>query len=233
MKPTLRIAVMAGLVVIGLCTAALAQTETLKSHVAALKESLTQNRQNLKQYQWTQTTVVLHKGEEKSKKVYSAHYGPDGTIQKTEVAASPEHHPGGVRGHIIEKKKEEMVTEMKQAADMMKQYVPPEPARIQAAVNSGNASVEMLEPGKKVRLNFRNYQKPGDTLAIDLDPSNHRLLGVNVSTYMDDPKDPVALAVQFGTLPDGTTYPSETTLNLKSKDVTVVTTNSDYTKMTR
>jgi len=48
---------------------------------------------------------------------------------------------------------------------------------------------------------------------------------------MDDPKNPVELVVKFGSLPDGTTHPSESTLTMKSRNLTVVTTNSDYMKL--
>jgi len=232
MKTPFRIMVMSGLITAAVCAVVLGQAEALKTHVASIKASLAQNQQNLKHYQWNETTAVLMNGEEKSRKVYQVHYGPDGTIQKTEVMATPEKHARGVRGHIMEKKKEEMTEEMKRAMEIVKQYVPPDPARIQAAMNSGNASVHMAEPGKKVSLTFRNYQMPGDQLTLEFDPSTRHILGANVATYMDDPKNPVDLVVQFGTLPDGTTHPSQSTLNLKSKNLTVVTTNSNYTKLT-
>jgi hypothetical protein len=64
-----------------------AQSETLQTHVAALKESLRQSREQLKQYEWVETTVVLQNGEEKSTKQYRAHYGADGTVQKTLIEA--------------------------------------------------------------------------------------------------------------------------------------------------
>jgi hypothetical protein len=80
-----------------------AQSESLQARVAALKESLTQSREQLKQYEWVETTVVLQNGEEKSTKQYRAHYGADGTVQKTLLETSPEKEGRGLRGHIIEK----------------------------------------------------------------------------------------------------------------------------------
>ena len=62
----------------------------LQTHVAALKQSLAQSKEALEQYQWTETTVVLLNGEEKSRKQYLSRYGADGTLQKTLVEASPE-----------------------------------------------------------------------------------------------------------------------------------------------
>ena len=230
MKTKMRITAVSALITACLCVAALAQTETLQTHLAALKQSLTQNRQQLKQYQWTQTETVLYKGEEKSRKEFMAHYGSDGKVQKTEIAASPEKHPRGLRGHIEEKKKEELTADMKQAVDTVKLYVPPDPAKIEAARNAGKASIDLVEP-QRIRLNFRDYEKPGDLLRIDIDPKTHKLVGANVSTYLNDPSDPVELVIQFGTLPDGTTYPSTTKLDVKAKNITVEQTNSNYTKL--
>jgi len=208
-----------------------AQSETLQTHVAALKDSLTQSREQLKQYEWVETTVVLQNGEEKSTKQYRAHYGADGTVQKTLLEASPEKEGHGLRGHIIEKKKEELTDYMQRAVDLVKLYVPPSSEKIQAVKNAGNALLTTVELGRRVRLNFRNYQMPGDMLTIDLDPKSNRLLGAMVSTYLDDPKDAVELVIQFGSLPDGTTYPASVNLNAQAKKVTVQVTNADYRKV--
>jgi len=208
-----------------------AQSETLQTHVAALKDSLTQSREQLKQYEWVETTVILLNGDEKSSKQYRAHYGADGTVQKTLLEASPEKEGHGLRGHIIEKKKEELTDYMQRAVDLVKLYVPPSSEKIQAVKNAGNALLTTVELGRRVRLNFRNYQMPGDMLTIDLDPKSNRLLGATVSTYLDDPKDAVELVIQFGFLPDGTTYPASVNLNAQAKKVTVQVTNADYRKV--
>jgi hypothetical protein len=121
-----------------------------------------------------------------------------------------------------------MTDYMQRAVDLVKLYVPPNTEKIQAVKNAGNASLTMIEPGRRVRLNFKNYQKTGDMLAIDIDPSSKRLLGATVASYIDDPKDAVDLSIQFGSLPDGTTYPASVKLNAPAKKITVQMTNSDY-----
>ena len=206
-----------------------AQSETLQTHVAALKESLARNRQQLKQYEWMETTVVLLNGEEKSTKQYIARYSADGTVQKTLLEASPEKKQRGLRGRIIEKKKEELTDYMQRAVDLVKLYVPPSSEKIQAVRDAGNASLSPIEPGR-IRLKFGNYRMPGDMLTIDVDPASKRLLGARVSTYLDNPKDTVDLVIQFGLLPDGTAYPASVNLNAQAKKVAVQITNSDYRK---
>jgi hypothetical protein len=223
--------ILTGLTASSLAIVAMAQQPNIQAHVAALKKSLAQSKQQLMNHEWTETVVVSLKGEEKSRKQYTAHYGPGGTVQKTLVEASPEHKEHGLRGHVIEKKKEETTDYMKRAVDLVKTYVPPDPEKIQAAAAAGKASVDIVEPGRRVRLHFRDYMMPGDDMAIDLDPSNHRILGADVKTYLDDPRDIVNMNIQFGMLPDGTLHPSMVNLNAEAKNITVQVTNSDYRKL--
>jgi hypothetical protein len=209
-----------------------AQQPSVPERVAALKASLAASQIILKQYEWIETTVVSLKGEEKSRKQERCYYGADGKLQKIEVSASPQPEPKrGLRGRIIEKKKEELTDYMKSAVALVKTYVPPNPAKIQAAKDAGKVSIEVLEPGKRARLNFRDYEKPGDNLGVEVDLANNRPLGVKVATYLDDAKDAVTLDVSMGQLNDGTTYPSDITLNAKAKNLKVTAQNSGYRKV--
>ena len=58
----------------------------LADKLAALKQSLAQNQQNLHHYQWTETTQITLKGEPKPPKQSLCQYGPDGQVQKTPIA---------------------------------------------------------------------------------------------------------------------------------------------------
>ena len=119
---------------------------------------------------------------------------------------------------------------MKSALALVKSYVPPSPSRIQAAKDMGKVSIEILQPGKRVRLNFRDYEKTGDNLGVELDLANNRPLGLKVSTYLDEAKDTVTLDVRMDQLNDGTTYPSNVTLDAKAKKLKVTVQNSGYRK---
>ena len=211
---------------------AVAQQPSVPERVAALKASLAASQIILRQYEWIETTVVSLKGDEKSRKQERCYYGADGGIQKVEVSASPEpEKKRGLRGKIIAKKKEELTDYMKQAVALVKTYVPPNPAKIQAAKDAGKVTIEVLEPGKRARLNFRDYEKAGDNLGVEVDLVNNRPLGVKVSTYLDDAKDAVLLDVRMGQLNDGTTYASDITLDAPAKKVKVAMENSGYRKM--
>ena len=109
--------------------------------------------------------------------------------------------------------------------------MPPNPARLQAAKDAGKVSIDVLEPGKRARLNFRDYEKPGDNVAVELNLVSNRPLGLKVATYLEDAKDIVTLDVRMGELNDGAVHPSEATLDGKAKKLTVAVKYGGYRKM--
>lgn len=208
-----------------------AQQPSNAERVALLKANLEASRIILRQYQWIETTVVTVKGEEKSRKQEKCYYGADGGLQKIELDGTPPpEKKRGLRGRIAERGREELTDYMKSAVALVKTYVPPTPASIQASKDAGKFSVDILDPGKRIRINFRDYQKPGDNLGIEVDLGSNRPLGVKVATYLDDAKDVVTLDVSMGQLNDGTSYASGITLNAKAKRLVVTVTNSGYQK---
>jgi hypothetical protein len=203
----------------------------VQERVAALKNSMIASQQDLRTYQWVETTTVNVNGEQKSYKEESCYYGADGSLQKIPIASSPPPKKKfGLRGAIQESKIEEMTETMKQATALVKSYLPPNPALLDQAVKTGNVSVDVLQPGQVVRLNFKNYKLPGDVLSITVNIQTNRLLGVAVNTYMGDPSSPVSMASQMGTLMDGATYTARTELELPSKNIEVDIVNTGYRK---
>ncbi len=216
---------------ITLAPPARAQAPAIQERVAALKQNLAQSEASLRQYQWVETTVVSLRSEEKSRTQSLCYYGADGVLQKVPVSATPqERERRGIRGRIAEKKKEELTDYMKQAIALVKQYVPPTPDKIQAVRDMGKVSITPNQPGNAVRLDLRDYLKPGDTLTINVDPATNRILGVQVATYIESPQDAVSLKVNFSTLNDGTTYPASATLVAQGKNLEVDVQNTGYRK---
>jgi hypothetical protein len=209
-----------------------AQQPSVPERVAALKATVAASQMVLRQYEWIETTVVSLKGEEKSRKQERCYYGADGGVQKILLTApEPEKKRFGLRGRIAERKKEELTDYMKNAVSLVKSYVPPNPAKIQAAKDAGKVSIELLEPGKRARLNFRDYEKPADSLGVEVDLMSNRALGLKVSTYLDDAKDAVTLDVRMGQLNDGTSYPDTVSLEAKPKKLNVTVDHSGYRKV--
>ena len=209
-----------------------------QDQVAALKQSMQQGLAKIRQYEWVETTIISLKGEEKARKQNRCYYGADGKVQKVSLdqPPAPEQAPsgrGGRRGggklkeQIVENKKDEMKEYMEQAAALIHSYVPPDPAKVQAAKDAGRIAANPQAAGK-VRLVISQYLKPGDSLTLDVDAAASRLTGLGVNSYLDKPEDTVTLAVQMNALPDGALYAAQTTLDAKAKNITVVIQNSGH-----
>ncbi len=212
-----------------------------QDHVAALKQSMAEGTKKIAQYEWVETTIINLKGEEKGRKTNRCYYGADGKVQKVsmDAPAAEQSSSGGGRGRrgalkekVVENKKDEMKEYMEAAAALVHSYVPPNPQQIQAVKDGGRISVVPQANGR-VRLDLKQYLKAGDSLTIDLDGANNRLLGLGVNSYLDKPEDTVTLAVQMNTLPDGALYAAQTTLDAKAKNIKVVITNSGHRPVAR
>ena len=200
---------------------------TPEQRVAMLKQWLQASQAQLRTYEWVETTVITKDGEEKSRKQNTCYYGADGKLQKVPIAGATESKSSGgpLMKKGLEKKKQEMVEYMEQAAALMHSYVPPDPNRIQQAVNAGKFSVS---PGQRIRLDFKDYLKSGDLLSIEIEGPTNRLLGMAVTSYLDTPKDEVRMKVGMGVLPDGTIYTSRTTIDAVAKGVVVTVENTGH-----
>jgi hypothetical protein len=207
---------------------------------AALKESLAQNQAKLRTYSWVETTDVSLKGEVKKHEQKQCSYGADGKVQKTPMGggapAAPKQQAGGggkrggrLKEKVVENKVEDMKEYMEKVAALVQEYVPPDPQKIQAAQSAGNVST--TPAGGALTLTVKDYVKPGDLLAIGFDMTAKQLSTYNVQSFVEKPKeDDVKLAVTFGKLEDGTSYPQQTLLDVAAKKIQVKVTNSGYKK---
>ena len=205
--------------------------------VAALKQSLQQGLAKAKQYEWVETTIISLKGEEKARKQNRCYYGADGKVQKIPIdqpaaQEKPQAGRGGRRGgalkeKIVENKKDEMQEYMGKAAALVHSYVPPDPAKIQAAKDAGRVKATPQAAGA-VSVAISEYLQPGDALTIGLDPAAGKLLGLAVNTYLEKKDDTVTLDVKMNTLADGALYAAETKLDAKAKNITVVIQNTGH-----
>ena len=214
---------------VALCGTAGAQD--LQQKLAAAMQAAAQNQQALRAYTWIEKTELSFKGEVKNTKIESCRFGPEGKVLRTLVSdpPPPQEKKRGLRGKIIEKKKEEMKDELESAAALVHRYVPPDPGLMQAVVNAGKASLAQQGPGA-VGLRFADYQKVGDALTLTFDTTVKALRQVDVATYLDDPSSPVTLRVQMAALPDAA-YSGSVTLSIPTSQVEVRITKSNYQKL--
>ena len=204
-----------------------AQSPELQQKLAAVKQSMAQNKLQLQKYQWTETTQVTLKGDPKPPTQNLCQYGPNGQVQKALISPPPPPPSGGrLKQRVIANKKAEMQDYMGDVKSLLSLYVPPDPQKMQLAYAAGNVSLNPV--GGLVNLIFKNYAVPGDQMTLTFDPSSKKVISLNVQTYMGQSKDAVTLQVQMSSLPDGTNYVQQTVLNATAKQLVVTTTNSNY-----
>lgn len=232
-RKTLIFCVVSGIIVLAvLCGSfAFAQNPDLQQKLADVKQSTAENQQRLHQYQWVETQQLTLKGEPKPPKQFQCQYGPDDQVQKIPIGDQQQQQPSGgrMKQRMIAKKTEEMKDYMGDVKGVIGMYVPPNPQKMQAAFQSGNASIAPANGA--VNLVFKNYAQPSDQMTLTFNPQAKKIAAVNVNTYTDKPSEVVTLAVQFASLPDGTNYAQKTVLNATAKQMVVTTTNSNYRKL--
>ncbi len=218
----------------------------LQEKVAQLKQSLAANQKALQQYTWIETTEIALKGEVKKTDKKECRYGADGKVIKTDIpgAAPPPaakappsgggrragRGGGALKEKVIANKVDDLKEYMADVAALVKQYVPPAPAKIQAAAQGGKAALEKESTPGMARLAITDYYLPGDKLAISFNSAKNQLAAVNVNSYLSKQKDTVTLAVRFASLPDAVNYPAETVLVASAKQIQVKIANSGYKK---
>ena len=200
----------------------------LKQKLAALKQSAAANQQRLHKYQWTEIQQVTYKGETKPQQQFMCQYGPDGKIQKFPMGQQQQPSGGRLKQRMIEKKKAEIGDYMAQVKSLLSLYVPPDPQKMQQAMQAGKVSLSRDAAAALVNLTFKDYAQPGDQMVVAFDPAGKKIANLNINTYMDQAKDAVTPIVDFSSLPDGTNYAERTVLTAKAKQIVVTTINTNY-----
>ena len=132
-------------------------------------------------------------------------------------------------GRIKAEKKEEFVDYINQVKTLIGTDLPLDPEKMQAAHEAGN--VTLSRPGTgEAGLVFKSYSLPGDSMTLDFSTETRKLATLAVNSYLGDPSSAVTLAVQFASLPDGTSYPAQETVTAAAKGLKLAITNSNYQK---
>lgn len=196
-----------------------------------MAENMAENSKKLKQYTYLQKTEVFLKGEARSTKVDQVHYDSSGQKVVVPVSSTPsaEGQQGGgggrLRQRVVEKKKDEMKDYIERLVGLMGQYLPPNGDRIKAAM----PRAQITPPsGGEAKIALPDYLKQGDTMTLSIEPATKALSKILINSSLDE--DPVKFTIDFAKLPDGTNYPSMTSIQSPSKELEIRVTTSDYHK---
>jgi len=215
---------------------AVAQSPQVQEKLAQIKEASAQNKQALAQYTWQEQDTISIKGDVKKQELYQVQMGPDGKPQKTPLNQQPPAQQdsgrhGRLKERIVEKKTEEFQDYAHQIAALAQSYAHPESGALQQSYQQGNLTLGSAGGPGEVQFVIKSFVKPNDQVTIVFNSAAKAIQSVQVSSYLDDPKDAVKIAVQFSKLPDGTNHVSTTNVDGVSKQLTVAILNSNYQKM--
>jgi hypothetical protein len=212
-------------------SSASAQNPELQQRVAEIKEAAAKNKQALASYSWNELITISLKGEQKKQEHFQVRLGPDGKPQKTSLDPPAEAAPSGgrLKQHIVAKKKEEYSDYANEMKALAQQYVPPDGALLQQAYAQGNVTLGPTAGApNEVQLVIHNYLKPQDSMTLVFDKAQKAIIGVQIASYMSDPKDAMTLKVTFSRLPDGTNHVNSVVMDGVSKQLNIATQNSNY-----
>lgn len=200
-----------------------------------MAEKMAENGKKLKQYNYLQKTEVFFKGDLRTTKMARVHHDSvtGEKISEPMETAAAETQPdtgrrrmlGQIKERKIEEKKDEMKEYIERLTGLMSQYLPPNSDRVKAAM----PHALITPPADGVaKVTFPDYMKSGDKMILSVDPATKALNEVLVNSSLDD--DPVSFQVKFNKLPDGTNYPSLTTIDSPAKQLRIQVSTSDYRK---
>jgi hypothetical protein len=202
---------------------------TLQQKIAEAQQLILVNKQQLSHYVWqTQETISVN-GDVKSEDLYQVAMSPTGA-QVRQLVAQPVAPASNGRKHGIKHRMEDNMKAYAQAVvELTKSYTPLDAARVQQLAAQGYVAVRSGGDPNLLAVVIRGYNKIGDSITATFSINPRALVAATVTTYNDGPADPVAIAVRYASLPDGTHYPATTTINAPAMGLQIADQNLNFT----
>jgi hypothetical protein len=197
-----------------------AQSATISQKVAQVKLAIAQNKMQLARYTWQMQETVSVNGEVKKQDLYQVVSGPGGPTKT--LIAQPVAPSAGRQHGIRARMRQDFEDYAQQVGAVAQSYTNPDPAKLKALAAQGSVSLRAAGVPGYSAIVVKDYNKPGDSIVITIGGSPKSLVSIDVSSYLDQPSNPVTIQVRYASLPDGTRYAQTTTVNGVSKNLTVV-----------
>ncbi len=204
----------------------------LMREAVAVRREIARSVAGLRQYTWTEQAEVSVGGSVKSESTHTCRYNDSGQILRTAAGTGKEKkmNPGSATSNRPRvRAKADMRDYIERAVSRIHNYVPPDPKQIDYLLENGKATLGQSADGES-QVRLTHYFEQGDSLVFTYDPQSKVLRHATISSTLGDKKNPVALEVDFETLPDGVNHVSSAVLTAKAKKVQVKMRNFDYRK---
>jgi hypothetical protein len=209
-------------------------------NVAEIKETVQKqqqaNEQALRQYTWKSRTEVRVGGDVKSTFLEMVRYDASGHLQKTPIGGqAPRKRSrlvdktpiGALVKHVKKKKTQEFNGDLRKLVDAYA-HIPPDGMQKffqHAAFQPGQNELQGT-----VRIFGSDVVKEHDTLSIWIDSKTREKRQVEILTSLHG--DPVQIVSQFGKLPESVSYTSLSTVEIKAKELQIITENFEFVRST-
>jgi hypothetical protein len=204
-----------------------AQEPDMKQKFAQAQKA---NGAALRQFTWKSRTVLNLKGETKKMKVDQVVFDSSGQQQKTLLEESPQGEQqvsgGRLKKKIVAKKKEEFAELMQDLVQLVTSYAHIPPEQMQAFVKNASFSLGQAPHEGTLKIAGQNAVEPGDAMNIWVDKQTLMMRRVEITTAYD--KNPVQVAADYQSIPNGPTYLARATVDYPEKKLQVIVENFEY-----
>ena len=208
-----------------------AEEPTAAERVVALKAYLSESKTVLRQYEWTETIIVSVDGQENCRMQHHCYYGADGAVQYESMgqkASQNNDYVGCDKSNLAGKK--ELNIYIQDVLRLIRQYIPLNPSGIQAITENGKLSFNITDPAKRGRLTIRDFVLNDDRVDVDLDLTSNTPLSLNINSYYNSKRDPLTVAVTFGSLYGSATFAREMVLESRPNKLKLTLQNTKFQK---
>jgi hypothetical protein len=200
-----------------------AQNPATKDELAAIGQAQLTNQIKLSHYAWQETQFISIKGEAVDYRLYSVSVGANGQYQRELVTEDTGQE--AIFEPTITEQLSQYGPYAQQLCNLADQYTTLSSEQLAQANSRGE--VTLLREDNSIKLAIKNYSKPGDFVAMTINPT-HRLMRVQAKSYLTNPQDAVTIQAEFAELPDGTNHVATTEIESISSRLTVKLTNWSY-----
>ncbi|MEO8591800.1 MAG: hypothetical protein ABI759_00625 [Candidatus Solibacter sp.] len=206
------------------CLSAQEANPALLREADAVRLVLALHKARLSAYSWTEHIEVRVKEDLRTTSEFFCRYNSKGEVVRTAKPGPDD------QKHAKRRKNSKTDDYIERAISLIRNYLPPDPDRIEAMLLNGTASLGPTESGKSA-IRFERYFMAGDVMTFQYDPVSKVLLHVSITATLGKKKDPVTLQAEFEPLPDKTVHMTSSLLDAKKQNVQVKTTNIEYQKI--